>query len=104
VRKDCNNGSGGGSNKLVTSEFPHSPLIWLPGTRTWAETWRKEQKRQSTNGQRNYKITALPTQRSALSQCDVQRDSATDVMSSCRMKDNTTDIDTRQILDMVFCD
>jgi hypothetical protein len=26
VRKDCNNG-GGGSDELVNSDYPHSPLI-----------------------------------------------------------------------------
>jgi hypothetical protein len=29
-------------------------------TYQWAETWRKERKRQPTNGQGNCKITALP--------------------------------------------
>jgi hypothetical protein len=45
VRKDCSNGSGGGSDELVNSTIPHSPLIYLPGEGTWAETWRKERKR-----------------------------------------------------------
>jgi hypothetical protein len=42
-------------------------------------------------------------QRSVLGQNDVQRDFVTDVMSSCKVKDNTTDVDTRQILDMMLC-
>jgi hypothetical protein len=71
VRKDCSNGGGGGSNELVNSTIPHSPLIYLPGEGTWAETWRKERKRQPTNGREKYKITALPTKWSALSQTDV---------------------------------
>jgi hypothetical protein len=44
-RRDCNNGGSGGSNELVNSKFPHSPLIYLPGNGTWVETWRKERKR-----------------------------------------------------------
>jgi hypothetical protein len=85
LRKVGNNGGGGGSNELVNSKFfPTLPLIYLPGEGTWAEMWRKKRKRQPTNGQGNYKITALPTQRSALSQYDVQRDSTTDVTSSCK--------------------
>jgi hypothetical protein len=41
VRKDCSNGGGGGSNELVNSTIPHSPLIYHPGEETWTETWRK---------------------------------------------------------------
>jgi hypothetical protein len=71
VRKDCSNGGGGGSNELVNSTIPHSPLIYLPGEGTWADTWRKEKKRQPTNGRGKYKITALPMKQLALSQNDV---------------------------------
>jgi hypothetical protein len=28
VRRDCNNGGGGGSNELVNCDFPHSSLIY----------------------------------------------------------------------------
>jgi hypothetical protein len=50
--RDCNNCGGGGKKELVNSTNPHSPLIYLPGEGTWAETWRKERKREPTNGQR----------------------------------------------------
>jgi hypothetical protein len=33
---------------------------WLPDEGTWVETWRKERKRQPTNGQGHCKITAWP--------------------------------------------
>jgi hypothetical protein len=57
---EIDNGGGGGEKELVNSKNPHYPFIYLLGEGTWAETWRKEQKRQPTNGQRNTKITALP--------------------------------------------
>jgi hypothetical protein len=71
VRKDCSNGGGSGSNELVNSTIPHSPLIYLHSEGTWAEMWRKERKWQPTNGRGKYKIIALPMKRSALSQNDV---------------------------------
>jgi hypothetical protein len=61
AHKDCSNGGGGRSEELVNSKNPTLPLIKLPDEGTWAETWRKKWKRQSTNGQENYKITVLPT-------------------------------------------
>jgi hypothetical protein len=51
------------------------PFIYLPGERSWAETWRKDQKRQPTNGQKSFsplnghkivEVTVLPIQRFAL--------------------------------------
>jgi hypothetical protein len=57
VRKNYSNDGGGGSNELVNSIIPHSPLIYLPDEGTWAETWRKERKRYPTNGWGKYKIT-----------------------------------------------
>jgi hypothetical protein len=57
---EIDNGGGGGDKELVNSTNPHSPLIYLLGEGTWADTWRKERKRQATNGQGKYKITALP--------------------------------------------
>jgi hypothetical protein len=68
---EIDNGGGGGDKELVNSTNPHSPLIYLLGEGTWAETWRKKRKRQPTNGQGKYKITALPTKRFALILCDV---------------------------------
>jgi hypothetical protein len=62
---------GGGEKELVNSTNPHYPFIYLLGEGTWAETWRKERKRQPTNGQRNTKITALPMKWYALSKDDV---------------------------------
>jgi hypothetical protein len=59
--EDCSSGGGGRSKELVNSKNPTLPLIKLSDEGTWAETWRKKQKRQATNGQENYKITALPT-------------------------------------------
>jgi hypothetical protein len=47
---EIDNGSGGGEKELVNSRNPHYPFIYLLGEGTWAETWRKEQKRQPTNG------------------------------------------------------
>jgi hypothetical protein len=58
---EIDNGGGGGDKELVNSINPHSPLIYLLGEGTWAEMWRKKRKRQPTNGQGKYKITALPT-------------------------------------------
>jgi hypothetical protein len=54
------NGGGGREEELVNSTNPHSPLIYLLGEGTWAETWRKERKRQPTNGQRNTKLPRYP--------------------------------------------
>jgi hypothetical protein len=54
------NGGGGGEKELVNSTNPHSSLIYLLGEGTWAETWRKERKRQPTNGQRNTKLPRYP--------------------------------------------
>jgi hypothetical protein len=68
---EIDNGGGGGEKELVNSTNPHSPLIYLLGEGTWADTWRKERKQQPTNGQGKYKITALPMKRFALSLCDV---------------------------------
>jgi hypothetical protein len=68
---EIDNGGGDGDKELVNSTNPHSPLIYLLGEGTWADTWRKEWKRQPTNEQRKYKITALPTKRFAPSLCDV---------------------------------
>jgi hypothetical protein len=45
--------------ELVNSKKPTLPLIKLPDEGTWAEMWRKKQKRQPTNGQENYKINVL---------------------------------------------
>jgi hypothetical protein len=39
------NGGGGREKELVNNTNPHSPLIYLLGEGTWAETWRKERKR-----------------------------------------------------------
>jgi hypothetical protein len=64
VRKEqgarIGNGGGGGEKELVNSTNPHSSLIYLLGEGTWAETWRKERKWQSTNGQRNTKLPRYP--------------------------------------------
>jgi hypothetical protein len=54
------NGGSGREKELVNSINPHSPLIYLLGEGTWAETWRKERKRQPTNGQRNTKLPCYP--------------------------------------------
>jgi hypothetical protein len=51
---------GGGEKELVNSKNPHYPLIYLLGEGTWAKTWRKEQKRQPTNGQENTKLPHYP--------------------------------------------
>jgi hypothetical protein len=68
---EIDNGSGGREKELVNSKNPHDLFIYLLGEGTWAVTWRKERKRQPTNGQRNIKITALPMKRYALSKDDV---------------------------------
>jgi hypothetical protein len=68
---EIDNGGGGGDKELVNSTNPRSPLIYLLSEGTWAETWRQERKRQPTNGRRKYKISALPTERFALSLSDV---------------------------------
>jgi hypothetical protein len=68
---EIDNGGGGGDNDLVNSTNPHSPIIYLLGEGTWAETWRQERKRQPTNRQRKYKITSLPTKRFTLNLSDV---------------------------------
>jgi hypothetical protein len=54
------NGGGGREKELVNNTNPHSPLIYLLGEGTWAETWRKEWKWQPTNGQRNTKLPHYP--------------------------------------------
>jgi hypothetical protein len=51
---EIDNGGGGGEKELVNSTNPHYPFI------TWAETWRKERKRQPTNGQENTKLPRYP--------------------------------------------
>jgi hypothetical protein len=68
---EIDNGGDGGEKELVNSTNPHYPFIYLLSEGTWAETWRKERKRQPTNGQRNKKITALPMKRYAFSKDDV---------------------------------
>jgi hypothetical protein len=68
---EIDNGGGGGDKELVNSTNLHSPLIYLLGEGTWAKMYRKERKRQPTNWQGKYKITALPTKRFTLSLCDV---------------------------------
>jgi hypothetical protein len=39
---------GGGEKELVNSKIPHYPFIYLLREGSWAETWRKERKRQPT--------------------------------------------------------
>jgi hypothetical protein len=46
---EIDNGGGGGEKELVNSTNPHYSFIYLLGEGTWAETWRKEWKRQPTN-------------------------------------------------------
>jgi hypothetical protein len=47
-------GNGGsGEKELVNSKIPRYPPIYLLGEGSWAQTWRKEQKRQPTNGQKS---------------------------------------------------
>jgi hypothetical protein len=57
---EIDNGGGGGEKELVNSTNPHYPFIYLLGEGTWAETWRKERKRQPTNGQENTKLPCYP--------------------------------------------
>jgi hypothetical protein len=57
---EIDNGGGGGEKELVNSKNPHYPFIYLLGERTWAETLRKEWKRQPTNGQENTKLQRYP--------------------------------------------
>jgi hypothetical protein len=57
---EIDNGGGGGEIELVNSKDPHYPFIYLLGEGTWAETWRKERKRQPTNGQENTKLPHYP--------------------------------------------
>jgi hypothetical protein len=57
---EIDNGGGGGEKELVNSINPHYSLIYLLGEGTWAETWRKERKRQPTNGQENTKLPRYP--------------------------------------------
>jgi hypothetical protein len=46
-------GNGGsGEKELVNSKIPHYPFIYLLREGSWAETSRKERKRQPTNGQK----------------------------------------------------
>jgi hypothetical protein len=61
AHQDYSNGGGGRSKELVNSKNPTLLLIKLPDEGTWAETRRKKQKWQPTNGQENCKITALST-------------------------------------------
>jgi hypothetical protein len=68
---EIDNGGGGRDKELVNSTNPHYPVIYLLSEGTWAHTWRKERKRQPTNGQEKYKITALSMKWFALSLCDV---------------------------------
>jgi hypothetical protein len=68
---EIDNGGGSGEKELVNNKNPHNPFIYLLNEGTWAATWRKERKRQPTNGQRKTKITALPMKRYALSKDDV---------------------------------
>jgi hypothetical protein len=57
---EIDNGSSGGEKELVNSTNPHYTFIYLLGEGTWAETWRKERKRQPTNGQENTKLPRYP--------------------------------------------
>jgi hypothetical protein len=70
-RKQRSSMAAAKEKELVNSKNPHYPFIYLLGEGTWAATWRKERKRQPTNGQRNTKITALPMKRYTLSKDDV---------------------------------
>jgi hypothetical protein len=53
--EEISNG-GGGEKELVNSKIPHYPFIYLLREGSWAETWRKERKRQPTNGQKSRKL------------------------------------------------
>jgi hypothetical protein len=58
--EEISNG-GGRENELVNSKIPHyAPYIYLLGEGSWAETWRKERKRQPTNGQKSQKLQCCP--------------------------------------------
>jgi hypothetical protein len=57
---EIDNGGSGEEKELVNSTNPHYPFIYLLSEGTWAETWKKEQKRQPTNGQRNTKLLRYP--------------------------------------------
>jgi hypothetical protein len=57
---EIGNGGGSGEKELVNSINPHFSLIYFLGKGTWAETWRKERKRQPTNGQGNTKLSHYP--------------------------------------------
>jgi hypothetical protein len=57
---EIDNGGGDGEKELVNSKDPHYPFIYLLGEGTWPETWRKERKRQPTNGQENTKLLRYP--------------------------------------------
>jgi hypothetical protein len=57
---EIDNGGGDGEIELVNSKDPHYPFIYLLGEGTWAEIWRKERKRQPTNGQENTKLPCYP--------------------------------------------
>jgi hypothetical protein len=57
---EIGNGGGGGEKELVNSTNPHFSLIYLLDEGTWAETWRKERKRQPTNGKGNTKLLRYP--------------------------------------------
>jgi hypothetical protein len=57
---EIDNGGGGGEKELVNSTNPHYPFMYLLGEGTWAETWRKERKRQPTNGHENTKLPRYP--------------------------------------------
>jgi hypothetical protein len=54
------NSSGGGEEELVNSKNPTITFIYLLNEGTWAKTWRKERKRQPTNGQENIKLPRYP--------------------------------------------
>jgi hypothetical protein len=55
---EIDNGGGDREKELVNSTNPHYPFIYLLGEGMWAETWRKERKRQPTNGKiQNYRAT-----------------------------------------------
>jgi hypothetical protein len=57
---EIDNGGSGEEKELVNSKDPHYPFIYLLSEGSWAETWRKERKRQPTNGQENIKLPRYP--------------------------------------------
>jgi hypothetical protein len=57
---DNGGGGGGGEKELVNSKIPYYPLIYLLREGSWAETWRKERKRQPTNSQKLGKLQCYP--------------------------------------------